>query len=193
MHNEEIVEFSQYFRKYRNVLDKVTGELKPEYVLSEGMLGAFCVQVHTGMKRYRIGFSLASAGDKFDRTKGMQLARSRMLSSSWVDGDSMETFGVTQEVLDNIPNTQERKKKTALAYMMRDAKGIRPVYTEVGDEPGSPPTLGLVMPHSMRNFYMDIIVPRMERILNPRDKSMSILDIQPGDDGTTDDTLYTSQ
>ena len=165
---EDIVEFTQYFRKYTVSTDS-DGRRHVSY--HGNLEGVFVVQVNRTNKMYRIGHSLTNTKDNFDRVTGTNLARSRMFASAWISCEDFESFGVSYETLVTFSKVATEKSPSELMYSVRETDGsMRGVYKKPTPAGSSPPTYGVVMPYSMRNFYLDILVPRMQRILSPRIK-----------------------
>jgi hypothetical protein len=153
------VQFIQYFRKYRINPDNTITYYGP-------IRGVFAVSVDTETGNIQVGHSLQNKNDFYDRNRGVQIAMGRR-DTRRPHRLEDDKFGMHEMDYDEI----------------YDEDGNLIIDGEVPSSAfftskGSPPTGGYSIPWAMREFYENIIIPRIYRILNPREKKPVTADVR---------------
>ena len=152
------VEFIQYFRKH-----VISDSGKVSY--SGSIRGAFAIRVDTQTNMIQVGHSLQNRNDEYDRDRGVFIANGRMnkCRPHTVSEDIHGMHRFDYEILYNpdgsLKDESTHKKSSVISKFAN---------YHVIDEQGSPATGGHAIPWAMREFYQDIIIPRIVRILNPK-------------------------
>ena len=154
------VQFIQYFRKYRINEDNTISYYGP-------IRGVFAVAVDTENGTIQVGHSLQNKNDPYDRHRGVHIAMGRR-DTRRPHRLEDDKFGMHEMDYDEIYDED--------GNIMIDGEASVSSFLR---SKGSPPTGGYSIPWAMREFYENIIVPRIYRILNPREKKPLNSEVQP--------------